>query len=86
MGPLELFIVVLWFACAAGSAAIAANKGHNGVLWFFVGLCFGLAAVVVVALIPDARPPTLPWTSPATKLPPPSASVPPPPPPPPPAA
>lgn len=46
-------IYVIWAIFAIACAIIASGKGQNGLLWFFIGLLFGIFALGVVIFIPN---------------------------------
>lgn len=48
-------IIIFWIVCAIACSAIAASKGYGGCLWGFLGLVFGVFALLIVAVLPSAR-------------------------------
>lgn len=48
-------LIVIWIICAVICAAVASGKGHSGCLWGFLGLIFGIFALLVIAVLPSAR-------------------------------
>lgn len=54
-----MFLLVIWIACAFICASIASSKHRSGLGWFFLGLIFGIFAVLVIAAVGDGRPQTI---------------------------
>ncbi len=50
-------LIVLWLIFAFVTAAIAESKKRSVVGWFFVGLLFGIFAIIVIAVQPSLVPP-----------------------------
>ena len=48
--------IVLWLIFAFVTAAIAESKKRSVIGWFFVGLLFGIFAVIVIAAQPSLVP------------------------------
>ena len=46
-------IVVVWIIFAFAFAIIADSKGMNAILWFCIGLLFGIFALGVVLVLPS---------------------------------
>jgi hypothetical protein len=46
-----MVIIVLWVICGIVSAVIANAKGRSVVGWFFLGLIFGVLAVIIIACL-----------------------------------
>jgi hypothetical protein len=59
---METFVIVFWFVCAVLSAVIAYRKKRKVETWFFLGLFFGIFALIVIALIRSR--PDLTWRCP----------------------
>ena len=49
---MEFIILVVWVACGVASWVIAENKGRNGCGWLFLGLMFGVFALIILAVVP----------------------------------
>ena len=49
-------LLLFWFLCAIGAAAIGSMKGRSGILWLLLGAVFGLFALVIVAVLPKVKP------------------------------
>lgn len=45
--------LIIWVIFAIACYIIASNKGQSGILWFFIGLLFGIFALGVVIFIPN---------------------------------
>lgn len=43
--------LIIWLIFAVACAIIANNKGRSGIGWFFLGLVFGIFALIVVAVL-----------------------------------
>jgi len=48
-------IIVLWFICAIVCAVVAGTKDRSVVGWFFLGLFFGLLAVIIIFCLSSKR-------------------------------
>lgn len=48
-----MILVICWLIFAGACYFIANNKGQSGILWFFIGLLFGIFALGVVLFIPN---------------------------------
>jgi uncharacterized membrane protein YeiB len=48
-------ILILWVACAIICAIVANLKGRSVVGWFFLGLLFGLLAVIIILCLSSNR-------------------------------
>lgn len=46
-------IVIVWMIFAFACAIIADKKGMNSILWFCIGLLFGIFALGVVLVLPS---------------------------------
>ncbi len=44
--------IVIWVIFAIASAMISEKKGYNQVLWFILGIVFGIFALAVVIFLP----------------------------------
>lgn len=54
---LPLFVEIVIPLLMGGIAAyIAKNRGRNPVVWFFVGVIFGLLGIIVLFLLPKVEP------------------------------
>jgi len=49
-------LVLLWGACSIICAALASRSGRDTTAWFFLGLIFGLFAVLAILLLPKKLP------------------------------
>ena len=49
------FVVVQAIACSLFCAFVAGQKNRDSVVWFFVGLFFGLFALIAIAGSPPIR-------------------------------
>jgi len=49
---MEIFLL-LWIGCAIACWAIANSKARLAGVWFLLGLCFGVFALFVVAVLPS---------------------------------
>jgi nitrate reductase NapE component len=47
----ETFVIVFWLVCAVVAAFIAYRKKRRVETWFFLGLFFGIFALIAVALV-----------------------------------
>jgi hypothetical protein len=54
---MDFFGMVVFFGIVSGfcCAFIANAKGREGAAWFFLGLIFGLFALVVIAAVPSLK-------------------------------
>lgn len=52
MDTLILIIVIIYFQCGVFASYIAFEKGRNPYSWFFIGLFFGVFALIAIAAIP----------------------------------
>jgi hypothetical protein len=59
---METFVIVFWLACAVLSAVIAYRKKRKVETWFFLGLFFGVFALVAIILLRSQ--PDLTWRCP----------------------
>lgn len=50
-----MILLLIWLACAVGSALIAGNKGRSSFAWFFIGLLFGIFGFLAVLIVSDLR-------------------------------
>ena len=50
-----LIISLLWILCAFLSAYLAKEKGHNGLLWFWIGLIGGIISMIAAAGLSDRK-------------------------------
>lgn len=48
-----MILVICWLIFAVACYIIANSKGQSGILWFFIGLLFGIFALGVVLFIPN---------------------------------
>ena len=48
-------LYIFWFACAVFTAIIANSKGRSGAVWFLVGCCFGILALIAVGFMPAQK-------------------------------
>lgn len=48
------FLVAVWICCGVCCAIIAEKKYRDQTLWFFLGILFGVFALVTIALLPSA--------------------------------
>ena len=46
-------VFIVWLIFAIACYVIASNKGQSGILWFFIGLLFGIFALGVVLFLPN---------------------------------
>jgi hypothetical protein len=49
-------VILLWLAFAIVCAIVASNKGYNGLLWFILGIPFGVFALIVICCMPSRKP------------------------------
>ncbi len=49
--------IMVWVACGVFAAAVAASKGRSFIGWLFLGLFFGLFALLAVGFMPKAEEP-----------------------------
>jgi len=47
-----LILVALWVCCGFACANIAGNKNRSSQTWFFLGVLFGIFAVVTISMLP----------------------------------
>ncbi len=59
---METIIILSWCACAILSAYIAYRKKRKVETWFFLGLFFGIFALILILLLP--KKPELTWRCP----------------------
>lgn len=56
VGILAGFLAIyFWLVCAFLSGGVAQAKGRSGILWFIVGLLFGLFGLIAAAGMPTWR-------------------------------
>ncbi|MGB3511758.1 MAG: hypothetical protein WBA93_21475 [Microcoleaceae cyanobacterium] len=48
------FLIATWVCCGVSCAIIAEKKYRDQTLWFFLGILFGVFALVAIALLPAA--------------------------------
>ena len=48
------FLIATWVCCGVCCAIIAEKKYRYQTLWFFLGILFGVFALVAIALLPTA--------------------------------
>ncbi|WP_455542956.1 hypothetical protein [Intestinibacter sp.] len=48
-----MITLIIWLICAVACSTIANNKGQNPILWFLIGLLFGIFGLGVVLFIPN---------------------------------
>lgn len=46
-------IFIIWVIFAIVCAMIASEKGQSGILWFMIGMLFGIFSLVAVIFIPN---------------------------------
>jgi hypothetical protein len=46
-------IIMFWMLCAGFSAYIASQKNRDAGVWFFIGLAFGVFALIGIAAVPS---------------------------------
>jgi hypothetical protein len=70
-----LIVLVLLLLCSIICAVLASNQNRGPVLWFFIGLCFGILPVFALLILaenenrnrPVASSPVLPQHRPVLK-------------------
>ena len=55
LGALFVLFFLVWIPCGLFAAAIAGDKGHSTIAWFFGGLFFGPIALIAAAGLGDRR-------------------------------
>jgi hypothetical protein len=53
MDTFIIIIFVIYLHCAGFASYIASEKGRNPYSWFFLGLFFGIFALIAIASIPS---------------------------------
>lgn len=48
-------IAIIWIGFALACAIVANNKGRSPVLWFLIGLCFSLIALIIILVLPSLK-------------------------------
>lgn len=48
------FLVGVWVCCGICCAIIAEKKYRDQKLWFFLGILFGIFALIAIAVLPPA--------------------------------
>lgn len=48
-------LLVIWVACGIFAAMIAAAKGRSGCAWMFLGVIFGIFALLAVGFLPSVK-------------------------------
>ncbi len=49
---MEIIILLVWVLCAIVCYQQAVKKNLNGALWAFLGLIFGIFAIIAVFVVP----------------------------------
>jgi len=47
-----VFFIGFWFVCAVFTAVVASSKRRSSLIWFILGLFFGLFAFIAVCAMP----------------------------------
>lgn len=46
-------IILIWFIFAIACSLIAEKKGYNQIIWFLLGVLFGIFSLGVIIFLPD---------------------------------
>ena len=46
-------VLVIWIIFAIACAIIAEKKGYNQIIWFLLGMVFGIFSLGVIIFLPD---------------------------------
>lgn len=57
---MSLFLLGFWALLIWGCASIAKGKGRSPIAWGFLGLFFGLFALLLIAILPPLSPQNTP--------------------------